>query len=182
MIYIQVENAIEIAWNPNSDQSLKAQAFDFINQLRSDPSGPQACLALFTRSPKALEVVRVVSLDIVNNAIQTRQIDPQTYNHLKETLLQYIRRTYDPNNQDQVDPPSIQNKLTQTITFLFTALYKEGWQDFFANFMSLTSSQNNGTMDSLPGVGFYLRCVALSSSHSYSCAKLFQFPNSHMQY
>lgn len=152
-----MEKAIDIAWDPTSEQSLKTQAFEFLDQLRSDASGPQACLALVTRNPKATEVVRVVSLDIINNAIQAGRLDPQTFNHFKDTLQQYIRRTYDPANEDQVDPPSIQNKLTQTLTFLFTRLYKDSWQGFFDDFISLTSHQNNGSMDSLTGVVFYLR-------------------------
>src|ERR1700733_4494547 len=82
-LFCQVENAIEIAWNPTSDQNLKAQAFDFLNQLRSDASGRQACVTLFTKTPKASEVVRLVCLDVVNNAIQTLQLDAQSLSHLK---------------------------------------------------------------------------------------------------
>jgi len=154
----QVENAIEIAWNPTSDQNLKAQAFNFLNQLRSDASGRQACLTLFTRTPKSSEVVRLVSLDVVNNAIQTQQLDIQTLGHLKNTLLEYIRRTYSSSNQD-IDPPSLQNKLTQTLTFLFISLYKQGWENFFDDFLSLTSLQNNGSRDNITGIVLYLRIL-----------------------
>jgi exportin-T len=159
----QVENAIEIAWNPTSDQGLKSQAFDFLNQLRSDASGRQACVTLFTRTPKCSEVVRLVSLDVINNAIQTQQLDLQSLNHLKETLLGYIRRTYGSGSQDQADPASLQNKLTQTLTFLFISLYKQGWESFVDDFLSLTSLQGNGSRDNVVGIVLYLRI--LSSIH-----------------
>ncbi|KAG4424938.1 pre-tRNA nuclear export protein [Cadophora malorum] len=155
----QVESAIEIAWNPASDQTLKAQAFDFLNQLRTDASGRQACVALFTRTPKCSEVVRLVSLDVVNNAIQTQQLDAQSLGYIKETLLEYIRRTYGSGSQDQVDPASLQNKLTQTLTFLFMALYKQGWETFMDDFLSLTSLQNNGSRDNIVGTVLYLRIL-----------------------
>ncbi|KAG4435852.1 pre-tRNA nuclear export protein [Cadophora sp. M221] len=155
----QVENAIEIAWNPASDQTLKAQAFDFLNQLRTDASGRQACVALFTRTPKCSDVVRLVSLDVVNNAIQTQQLDAQSLNYIKETLLEYIQRTYGSGSQDQVDPASLQNKLTQTLTFLFMAIYKQGWESFMDDFLSLTSLQNNGSRDNFAGTVLYLRIL-----------------------
>jgi exportin-T len=155
----QVENAIEIAWNPSSDQNLKAQAFDFLNQLRTDTTGQQACLALFTRSPRASEVVRLVSLDVVNNAIQTQQLDPQTLGQIKETLLDYVTRTYGSGNQDQVDPPSLQNKLTQTLTFLFISLYKQGWESFFDDFLRLANMPNNGPEERITGIVLYLRIL-----------------------
>lgn len=156
----QVENAIEIAWNPTSAQALKAQAFEFLNQLRTDPSGRQACVTLFTRTaPKCSEVVRLVSLDVLNNAVQTQQIDPQTLSQIKTTLMEYIKRTYGSGNQDQVDPSSLQNKLTQTLTFLFIALYKQGWENFVDDFLALTSLQNNGVKDNLVGTVLYLRIL-----------------------
>jgi exportin-T len=108
-------------------------------------------------------VVRLVSLDVINNAVQTQQLDPQTLSQVKETLLEYIRRTYGSGSQDQVDPPSIQNKLTQTLTFLFIALYQQGWETFVDDFLSLTNLQNNGTQDNLAGTVLYLRI--LSSIH-----------------
>jgi exportin-T len=108
-------------------------------------------------------VVRLVSLDVVNNAIQTQQMGYQSLVQLKETLLEYIRRIYGSGAQDQVDPPSLQNKLTQTLTFLFMALYKQGWETFVDDFLALTSLQNNGSRDNLAGTVLYLRI--LSSIH-----------------
>ncbi len=104
-----------------------------------------------------------MSLDVVNNAIQTQQMGYQSLVQLKETLLEYIRRIYGSGAQDQVDPPSLQNKLTQTLTFLFMALYKQGWETFVDDFLALTSLQNNGSRDNLAGTVLYLRI--LSSIH-----------------
>jgi exportin-T len=100
-----------------------------------------------------------VSLDVVNNAIQTQQLDSVSLAHLKETLLEYIRRTYGSGSQDQIDPPSLQNKLTQTMTFLFIALYQQGWENFLDDFLAQTSLQNNGSRDNIAGIVLYLRIL-----------------------
>ncbi len=100
-----------------------------------------------------------MSLDVVNNAIQTQQLDSVSLAHLKETLLEYIRRTYGSGSQDQVDPPSLQNKLTQTLTFLFIALYQHGWENFLDDFLAQTSLQNNGSRDNIAGIVLYLRVL-----------------------
>ncbi len=161
----QIENAIEIAWSPNSETTLKNQAFEYLHQLRSDPQAWQLCAALFTRSPRTSDVVRLVSLEIVNNAVQTQAFDGNSLSFLKNTLLEYIQRTYGSSDPDTlVDPPALQNKLTQTLTYLFVYSYKEGWETFIDDFLALTSSANGGGQrDNIAGVVLYLRM--LSSVH-----------------
>ncbi|KAL3428116.1 exportin-t protein [Phlyctema vagabunda] len=154
----QVENAIEIAWNPASEKSLQAQAFDFIHQLRADPAGWQACTSLFTRNPKPSEVVRLVSLEVINNTLQGQALDEQSLAYLKDSLMGYVRQTYGASSQDPVDSPALQNKLTQTLTFLFISMYNQGWETFLDDFLSLTSSDGS-SRDNLTGVVLYLRIL-----------------------
>ncbi|KAI9839121.1 MAG: pre-tRNA nuclear export protein [Sarea resinae] len=156
----QVESAIEIAWNPTSDQNLKAQAFDFLNQLRNDPSGWQVCLSLFTRSALPSEVVRIVALEVVNNAVQTHQLDAPSLGFVKENLMEYVRRVYGETGAEaSVDTVAIQNKLTQTVTYLFNALYASGWENFFDDFLALGRNKDGSTKDNLLGSALYIRIL-----------------------
>ncbi|KAG6002871.1 pre-tRNA nuclear export protein [Claviceps maximensis] len=157
----QVENAVEILSNPMSDQSVKEQAFEYLNQLRSDPQGWQACTNLFARIPRASEVVRMVCLEVVNYAVHTQGLDAASLSYLKFTLLQYVQQSYGPDAQHQADPTSLQNKLTQTLTYLFVFLYQDGWQSFLDDFWELTGISSG--RDNITGVLFYLRI--LSSIH-----------------
>ncbi|EAQ89027.1 hypothetical protein CHGG_05646 [Chaetomium globosum CBS 148.51] len=150
----QIENAIEIAWDPTSDQALKGQAFEFLNQLRTDPQAWQVCIAIFTRTPRTSPVVRLVCLEIVNHAVSSQILDGQGLGFLKQSLLEYVGRVYSGDAQDQVDPAHLQNKLTQTLTYLFVGLYKEGWESFIDDFLALAQKENN-----LPGVVMYLRIL-----------------------
>jgi exportin-T len=70
-------------------------------------------------------------------------------------LLGYVQQHYGgETSQDAVDPPHLQNKLTQTLTYLFVFLYREGWESFIDDFLSLAQRDGN-----VPGVGMYLRLL-----------------------
>ncbi|KAK3375431.1 armadillo-type protein [Podospora didyma] len=154
----QIESAIEIAWNPTSDQSLKSQAFDFLNRLRTDPQGWQVCTGLFTQTPRRSEVVRLVSLEVVNHAVHAQLLDRASLAFLKDSLVDYIRRTYGGNGPDEADPAHLQNKLTQTLTYLFVSLYQDGWESFVDDFLAL-AALGNGSQDNFVGVIMYLRIL-----------------------
>lgn len=139
---------------------MKGQAFDFLHQLRDDPSGWQICLDLFTREPKPSEVVRLVSIEVVNNAVINLRLDEQSLQFIKENLLSYCRRVYGaPSAQAQMDPPSLQNKLSQTVTSLFVHCYKQSWTSFLDDFLALTYSVNSSTRDNVAGTALYLRIL-----------------------
>lgn len=161
----QVENAVEIVFNPSSDPSLKNEALQFLNQLRADPQGWEVCTALFCRSPRASEVIRHVCLEVVNNAVQTQGAsDPSSLVLYKNALFNYVTQAYgSSSSSNEADPPNIQNKLAQTLTYLFVHLYRDGWQSFIDDFLSLTASPNSSQPNNTPAVVLYLRI--LSSLH-----------------
>ena len=138
---------------------MKSQAFEYLNQLRNDPQAWQVCVSLFTRTPKTSEVVRLVTLEIVNNAIQVQSLDQQSLLYLREALLDYVRKTYDSNEHSQSDSPSLQNKLTQTLTTLFVSLYAQGWETFIDDFLALTVLPGSDRRDNVTGVVLYLRIL-----------------------
>jgi exportin-T len=133
----QVESAIELAFNPSTDPNLKNQAYDFLNRLRADDTGWQVCLSLFTRHPPPSEVVRIVSLEIINNAVQTLKLGTYDLQLVQERLMGYVRARYASGGEG--DGATIQNKLTQTLTYLFTSLYASEWATFFDDFRSLAA-------------------------------------------
>jgi exportin-T len=102
-----------------------------------------------------------VSLEVVNNAIQSGSARTNDLALLVESLMQYIRQTYGPEaREDRIDSSSIQNKISQTITYLFSALYGSGWTSFFDDILGLTiKGQSGGTRDNPYGVILYLRIL-----------------------
>ncbi|KAI9688287.1 MAG: pre-tRNA nuclear export protein, partial [Bogoriella megaspora] len=156
----QVEKAIEIAFNPSASQDLKAQAFDFLNRLREDPASWQVGLPLSLRTPRASEVVRHSSLELVINAIQTHRLDSQSLNFIKDTVIKYLQDNYTGSNGNATgDTPPIRNKISQVVTFLFVSLYAQEWTGFFDDIIALTSKDGDEMGSHSVGTEFYLRVL-----------------------
>ena len=152
-----------MAWDPRSDQSLKAQAIEFLNKLRSRPEGWSVCFALATRRSRPAEIVRHVSLDIVNNAIRTGQLSDQDLEAVSHNLIAYIENVYAGGNRSwsglPPDSASIQNKITQTVTYLFTTMYEIKWPTFFQDILRLTSRSGAAAKENAPGTVVFLKIL-----------------------
>jgi len=159
---LKVQNAISIAWNPRSNQNLKAQAFEFLNQFRADPAAAQICLSLFTREPRLDEVVRHVSLEVVNNAVQSRQLGKQSLVQVRDGLMEYVQRQYGNAAAAgvQSDTSTIQNKIAETLTLLFVALYTDGWGTFFSDLQRLAEQEAQTGFSTTKATLLYLRVLA----------------------
>lgn len=151
-------SAIEIAWNPASDHTLRTQATEFCNNIRNDPSAWQPCLSIFTKIPLYPEVVRVFALDVLNAVVQRQTLDSATLAVARDRLLEYARSQYLGNDITQ-ESPSIQNKLAQTFTHIFAALYSEQWPTFFDDLLSLASQDQASVGGNVAGTIFYLRVI-----------------------
>ena len=101
-----------------------------------------------------------MALEVVNNAIQGRQIDPQGLMFVRDGLMTYTRNTYqDGQGNTSRDPVTIQNKIAQIFTNLFTVLYASEWASFFDDLMALTPIHNSSIQDNPSGVRFYLKIL-----------------------
>ena len=134
---VQIENAVQISFNPSSDQNLKSQAFAFLDQVRQDKASWQPCLSLACRVPRGADVVRHFSLDVINAVVSAGQLDAQDLLVLRDTSLSYLRNNYlGRQDIDRVDTVAFQNKLAQTLTYLFRCLYPNDWTSFFRDISS----------------------------------------------
>lgn len=157
-ISLQVENAIQIASEPTSSQALRGQAIQYLHQLRLDGSAWQVGLGLFMRDPRPDEVTRHIALDLVNTAVQDNRLDDQSLSYVKDTLMNYIRQTYSSENA-ATDTSHMQNKLMQTMTYLFVALYPSSWQSFFDDFRALAGDQTTIGNINTASTFIYLRML-----------------------
>lgn len=157
-----MENAIEIAFNPGSDQNTKFQALEYLNQIRTEPQGWQICLSFVVRDPRPSEVVRHVALDIINEAIRAGRLEAPNLAFVRENLMIYIRNVYgvgDGAGNLTLDSVNIQNKIAQTATYLFVSLYATQWTSFFNDMLSLTTAAGTTVRANLRGATFYLRVL-----------------------
>lgn len=103
----------------------------------------------------------MICLEVVNYAVHTQGLDSESLAFLKYTFMQYVRQGYGLEAQQEPDAGHLQNKLSQTLTYLFVFLYKDGWQSFIDDFLELTGLSTNTS--NVAGTIFYLRI--LSSIH-----------------
>src|SRR2546421_4055848 len=116
----QIVSAVQIAFdqNPATDPNLKRQAFDYVNQLRAEPSAWQPCLNIFTKIPRYHDIVRFFALEVVNKAVESGTLDEQGTNIVKEQLMTYLGRSYKmTEGLSQRDEAPVENKIAQTVTF-----------------------------------------------------------------
>jgi exportin-T len=100
-----------------------------------------------------------VALEVVNSASQAGLIDFQGLSFVRDTFMSYLRQAYG-SEGGTPDMPNIQNKIAQNITYLFSALYANGWETFFDDLLSLTTnSPASTTRDNPLGIIFYLRVI-----------------------
>ena len=104
--------------------------------------------------------MRHSALEIVNNAMQSGRVDVQGMMATRDSTMEYIRTVYGGldalANQDQY---SFQNKLSQTLTYLFTNLYASHWPAFFDDILALTKFPGQNVRDNVAGTDLYLRVV-----------------------
>ena len=74
--------------------------------------------------------------------------------------MSYIQKAYGgiSGNLEQ-DPLTIQNKVAQTLTYLFIALYNTVWPAFFDDIIALTTTDNPSIRPNAPGVRLYLKVL-----------------------
>ena len=113
------------------------------------------------RDPQPSEVVRHVALDIINDAICAGQLDPHNLAVLRDNFMIHVQKAYgaDGIHNFQIDSPNIQNKISQTLTYLFKLLYATDWSTFFHDMLGLTVTTGSTARDNAGGIRFYLRIL-----------------------
>lgn len=99
---------------------------------------------------------------MVNNAVQSRQLDAQRLGQVKDGLVEYVQRQYgNPASASvQPDTSTIQNKIAETLTLLFVALYADGWNTFFTDLQRLAEQEAQVGFSTTKATLMYLRVLA----------------------
>jgi exportin-T len=102
-------------------------------------------------------------MDIVNNAVQSRQLDSQSLLQVRDGVMEYVRRQYGMQaaaGAAQTETSTIQNKAAETLTLLFEALYSTGWRTFFDDLSQLSEQEAQAGFPVTKATLLYLRVLA----------------------
>ncbi|ORY05766.1 Xpo1-domain-containing protein [Basidiobolus meristosporus CBS 931.73] len=162
----QIEQAVACALSPNADSSLKSQATQYCEQIKSSQDGWQLCLSLFVREPKSSSEARLFSLQVVEDVLQNRfsTLDASHALYIRQTFMEFINREYvagNDNRSSEAEPVFLKNKLAHAVTLLFINMYPTNWRTFFSDFILLLSanSANSNKRTNHKVVDFFLRVL-----------------------
>lgn len=97
-------------------------------------------------------------MEVLNYTILLHGQSTETLNYIRASLMGYVRQTYSTGSQ-LVDTPHIQNKLTQTFTYLFMELYASEWPTFFDDFRTLAGDGPQLGIQNPTATALYLRLL-----------------------
>lgn len=80
---------------------------------------------------------------------------------LRENIMSYVRQAYGGATSSGAEPDSlaVQNKIIQTLTYLFMDMYPTTWASFFHDMLALSFTAGSSYKDNAIGVRFYLRTI-----------------------
>ncbi|ODQ63294.1 Xpo1-domain-containing protein [Nadsonia fulvescens var. elongata DSM 6958] len=154
----QIEQAVAIAIQGAGDPSLRQQAMDFCNQVKSSADGWQMCLSMFTGDRKRSNESRYFALQVIDNSLGN--LGPQQLQLVRENLFKYVQAgvvSGSPSSLED-DAAYMRNKIAQTMGYLFIVAYADTWITFFDDILELLPA-NGSTFGNAIAVDMYLRIL-----------------------
>ncbi|GMM37361.1 Ran GTPase-binding protein [Saccharomycopsis crataegensis] len=171
----QIQQAVEIAFNPASTPQLKQQALEFIDEIKATEDAWNACLPILY-SDQAPDTVKLFVFQIIDSSIPSLTVDQ--LDSLKSLLLEFFKGIVV--NIDDLSSTSstfsrsgfLKNKLATTFSYMFYYSYLNIWPGFFKTFIKLIENDDNNKLRKLTIIDYYLRI--LLSIHSEIGDQLYQ--------
>lgn len=144
----QIHQAVEIALSGTADPSLKTQAFDFINQIKSTPEGYKSCVEILVKSSTTTinEGLKFFIYQVIDENIELQlaiKSDEQLY-----TLNQQVFKILnDYINSNVRDPTHLRNKFAQIFGKLFCRVYLNIYPNFIKDLFVLIDGNNQLAVD-----------------------------------
>lgn len=104
------------------------------------------------REPKASEITRHTSLEVINNAIQRGVLQSPSLIALRDNLMAYVAGS-------KADSTNIQNKLAQAFMYLFVFSYSVEWPSFFHDLLRTSDHPGLSQEESSLRIRFYLQVL-----------------------
>lgn len=157
----QLEQAVLVALQGNgpngvADAALKAQAIEYLNQVKASPDGWQTCLDVFVNQ-SLNESTRLYALQVIDYNLPSLNNDQ--VNLIRGTLFAYYRELA----ANQGVPPlpnHMKSKLAQTMGYIFVLTYQAQWPTFFDDLLALCVSNDSPVGNSV-GSDLFLKVMRM---------------------
>ncbi|KAJ2621723.1 pre-tRNA nuclear export protein, partial [Coemansia sp. RSA 1694] len=139
----QIVEAVRCALDPLTSQSVKTEATQYCESVKTSSDGWHACLELFTTTPEKTPESRLFALQVIDAMIIGAGIRggesgaAAKLGATRSALLGFVSTRYaGPSYQNE--PAFIKNTLAHTLTLLALASYPAQWSTFVKDMISLT--------------------------------------------
>lgn len=148
----QIQQAVEIALNGTADASLKSQAFQFINEIKSTEQGYKTCIDLLLDSAqkgtKLNDGLKFFIFQVIDE--NTDRLGQEQLFALNGNLFKYLDQIIAADVEDEV---YLRNKLSDLFGRLFCYVYPQINADFLKNLLVLIQASHITSID------YYLRIM-----------------------
>lgn len=148
----QIQQAVDIALSGTADPTLRGQAFEFINQVKSSQEGYQTCCDILFQDPGNGTDLNDALKFFVYQVIEenAENINEEQLFALNSNLFQYLNEII---SKDINDQAHLKNKLSDLFGRLFCLVYPQINTDFLRTLLLLIQSGNYLSID------YYLRIL-----------------------
>ena len=144
----QINQAVEIALSGTSDPSLKNQAIDFINQIKSTQEGYQSCLNILLSNSSINEQFKFFIFQVIEENLS--KLNQEDILDLNRKLFKYVESLISSSINES---NFLKNKFTEILSKIFCLTYLNIYPDFLKDYLQLIESNNNMAID------YYLRLL-----------------------
>lgn len=151
----QILQAVEIAFSAaTTDASLKTQAVDFINQIKSSPDAWKTCLNLIQSPNDISPNAKFFSFQIINEQLPNLSNDDKSY--LNQIILSHLKSIIDSNKLDDL---FIRNAFAKTLSLIFVHSTLSVYSNLISDLLSLAKTPN-GMFNEI-GCDYYSRTLLM---------------------
>ncbi|CAI5760373.1 unnamed protein product [Candida verbasci] len=140
----QIQQAVEIALSGTADPTLKTQAFEFINQIKSTQEGYQSSVNILLNDNNGSinEGLKFFIYQVIHENIENLNEDQlfSLNNQIFKKLSQYI-------SNEVREPSHLKNKFSQIFSKMFCSVYLNINTNFLKDVLLLTQSNNQIALD-----------------------------------
>ncbi|KAG0682253.1 pre-tRNA nuclear export protein [Pichia californica] len=139
----QIQQAVDIANNPSSDQILKDQALSFITQIKSSDEGWEHCLKIL-QLDSSNSNVKFFAFQVINEKLFYLSNDNKL--NVKNIIFQYLNNLISLN---KIEPFFLRNALSKTLGLIFVNCTLNCYSTLIKDLLNLSYNSNNNSFNEI---------------------------------
>lgn len=148
----QIQQAVEIANSPSSDQILKEQALSFISQIKTSPEGWKSCLKLLQLDSTSLNA-KFFAFQVLDDRMPFLSNEDKLT--IKEVTFTYLNSLI---SNNKIEPFFLRNALSKTLGLIFVHCTSTCYSTLIKDLLSLSYNASTDSFNEI-ATDYYIRTL-----------------------